>query len=104
MLPESLVLVFFTSVYCRNGCSAAPDAADRIGASISPLPDHLKHRKGNREKALDHRNRSARRGSCCGRWRCGKKPIAFTGKYAGTATTQTADTTVTINANGTGRA
>ena len=31
-----------------------------------------------------------------------KKPIAFTGKYAGTATTQAADNVVTINANGTG--
>ena len=31
-----------------------------------------------------------------------KKPIAFTGKYTGTATTKTADTTATINANGTG--
>jgi hypothetical protein len=30
------------------------------------------------------------------------KPIAFTGKYAGTATTQAADNVVTINANGTG--
>ena len=31
-----------------------------------------------------------------------KKPIAFTGKYTGTATTQAADNVVTINANGTG--
>jgi len=31
------------------------------------------------------------------------KPIAFTAKYAGTATTKTADTAVTINANGTGK-
>ena len=31
-----------------------------------------------------------------------KPPIAFVGKYAGTATTQAADNTVTINANGTG--
>jgi hypothetical protein len=30
------------------------------------------------------------------------KPIVFTGKYAGTATTQAADTLVTINAAGTG--
>jgi len=30
-------------------------------------------------------------------------PIAFTAKYAGTATTKTADTVVTINANGTGK-
>jgi hypothetical protein len=32
------------------------------------------------------------------------KPIAFTGKYTGTATTQTTDTTVAITANGTGKA
>ena len=31
-----------------------------------------------------------------------KKPLAFTGKYTGTATTQAADNVVTINANGTG--
>jgi hypothetical protein len=31
------------------------------------------------------------------------KPIAFTAKYTGTATTQAADTVVTINANGTGK-
>ena len=31
-----------------------------------------------------------------------KKPIAFTGKYTGTATTKTADTTATIDASGTG--
>lgn len=31
-----------------------------------------------------------------------KKPIVFTGKYAGTATTQAADNVVTITANGTG--
>jgi len=31
------------------------------------------------------------------------KPIAFTAKYSGTATTKTADTVVTINANGTGK-
>jgi hypothetical protein len=31
------------------------------------------------------------------------KPIAFTAKYSGTATTQAADTVVTINANGTGK-
>jgi hypothetical protein len=31
------------------------------------------------------------------------KPIAFTAKYSGTATTQTADSAVTINANGTGK-
>ena len=31
------------------------------------------------------------------------KPIAFTAKYAGNATTKTADTVVTINANGTGK-
>jgi hypothetical protein len=31
------------------------------------------------------------------------KPIAFTAKYSGTATTKTADTAVTINANGTGK-
>ncbi len=33
-----------------------------------------------------------------------KKPIVFTGKYAGTATTQAADNVVTITANGTGLA
>ena len=31
------------------------------------------------------------------------KPIAFTAKYSGTATTKTADNVVTINANGTGK-
>lgn len=31
-----------------------------------------------------------------------KKPIVFTGKYTGTATTQAADNVVTITANGTG--
>jgi hypothetical protein len=31
-----------------------------------------------------------------------RKPIAFVGKYSGTATTQAADTTVTITATGTG--
>ena len=31
-----------------------------------------------------------------------KKPIVFTGKYSGTATTQAADNVVTITANGTG--
>ena len=31
-----------------------------------------------------------------------KKPIVFTGKYSGTATTQAADNIVTITANGTG--
>ncbi len=33
-----------------------------------------------------------------------KKPIVFTGKYTGTATTQAADNVVTITANGTGTA
>jgi hypothetical protein len=80
--------------------SARPDAVRAVGTQHQP---HWTNERGNIVRKIWIVGFAVLAVAVATAASAAVKPIAFTARYTGTATTQAADNVVTINANGTGK-